>query len=367
MRVLLDCRMASWTGIGRYSTGLARELAKMDGLEIVQVIEEGSTAPVPDAETVTARSHAFYPTGGLELGRIVATAKPDLVHCLHVPTPIPVRHPLAVTIHDLMPLRVPEVMPSFVRRTAYRWWNARAASVAGVLLANSQATATDIRAFFPRANARVRVVLHAADDFADGEVAALPAELAAGGPYLLSMGNTKPHKDLPTLLRAFAQLDVRRPDLRLLLVGRDEPGYAASVLGDTPAARRVTFTGHVDDATLRALYAGAEAFVFPSRYEGFGLPPLEAMASGVPVVCSDAASLPEVVGDAALLFDAGDVTAAAGAILRLLDDPALRASLVAAGHARAALFTWERTAEQTMAAYRELLEGRGSAALRVRE
>jgi glycosyltransferase involved in cell wall biosynthesis len=367
MRVLLDCRMATWSGIGRYSTGLARELARIPDLEIVQVTEEGALAPVPDAEKVTARSHAFYPTGGLELARIAAQVRPDLVHCLHVPTPIPVRHPLVVTIHDLTPLRVPEVMPSVVRRAAYRWWNARAATVAGVLLANSQATAADIHSFFPHAKAHVRVVLHAADDFADGAVAELPAAFAGARPYLLSMGNIKPHKDLPTLLRAFAQVDVRRPELRLLLVGRDEPGYAASVLGDTPAARRVEFTGHVDDPTLRALYAGAEVFVFPSRYEGFGLPPLEAMASGAPVVCSDAASLPEVVGDAALLFPAGDVTAAAGAILRLLDDQALRASLVKAGHERVALFTWAATAAQTVTAYRELLEGRGGPVAGVRE
>jgi len=359
--------MADWSGIGRYSTGLARELARMSDIEIVQVIEEDADAPVPDAEKVTAHYHAFYPTGGLELGRIAEQVRPDLVHCLHVPTPIPVRHPLAVTIHDLTPLRVPEVMPSFVRRSAYRWWNARAASSAGVLLANSQATATDIHSFFPHAKARVRVVLHAADDFSDGVVAQLPPALAGGGPYLLSMGNTKPHKDLPTLLRAFAQVNVRRPDLRLLLVGRDEPGYASSVLGDTPTARCVAFTGHVDDPTLRALYAGAEAFVFPSRYEGFGLPPLEAMASGTPVVCSDAASLPEVVGDAALLFPAGDVTTAAGAILHLLGDDALRTSLVKAGHERAALFTWERTAAETVAAYRDLLDGHGGTAARVRE
>jgi alpha-1,3-rhamnosyl/mannosyltransferase len=271
-----------------------------------------------------------------------------------------------VTIHDLTPLRVPEVMPSIVRRTAYRWWNARATSVAGLILANSQATATDIHSYFPHAKARVRVVLHAADDFTDGTVAPLPADLTEGGAYLLSMGSTKPHKDLPTLLRAFAQINVRHPDLRLLLVGRDAPGYASSVLGDTPAARRVRFTGHVDDSTLRALYAGAEAFVFPSRYEGFGLPPLEAMASGTPVVCSDAASLPEVVGEAALLFPAGDVTAAAGAILRLLGDDELRASLVRAGRERAALFTWKRTADQTVAAYRDLLAGSGGPA-RVRE
>jgi len=365
-RILLDCRMADWSGIGRYSTGLARALATRADLELIQVIASGGSPPVADAETASARAHPFAPAGGLELGTIVRRVAPDLVHCLHVPTPIPVRHPLAVTIHDLTPLRIPEVMPSIVRRTAYRWWNARAASVAGVILANSQATANDIHSYFPHAKARVRVVLHAADDFADGDVSPLPATLADGGAYLLSMGNTKPHKDLPTLLRAFAQINVNHPDLRLLLVGRDEPGYADSVLGDTPAARRVHFTGRVDDPTLRALYAGAEAFVFPSRYEGFGLPPLEAMASGTPVVCSDAASLPEVVDEAALLFPAGDVTAAAGAILRLLGDDALRVSLVKAGRERAALFTWQRTAAQTVMAYRELLEGPGGA-VRVRE
>lgn len=364
MRVLLDCRMASWSGIGRYSTGLARELARIPDLEIVQVVEEGAVAPVPEAETLTARKHAFYPTGGYELGRLTDSAHPDLVHCFHVPTPIPVHHPLVVTVHDLTPLRVPEVMPSLVTRVAYRWWCGRAAAAAGLLIADSHATADDIASYFPRAAAHTRVVELAADDFMGGPAGGLTPALAEGGPYLLSMGNTKPHKDLPTLLRAFAQVNVRRPELRLLLVGRDVPGFAASVLGDTPTARRVAFTGHVDDPTLRALYAGAEVFVFPSRYEGFGLPPLEAMASGTPVVCSDAASLPEVVDEAALLFPAGDVTAAAGAVLRVLEDGGVRSSLVAAGRVRSALFTWEKTAAATVAVYRELLEAHGRPARR---
>jgi glycosyltransferase involved in cell wall biosynthesis len=356
MRVLLDCRMASWTGIGRYSTGLACSLARRGDIEIVQVVEAGAVPPVPEAESVTARLHAFYPTAGLELGWIASRVRPDVTHCLHVPTPIPARHPLAVTIHDLTPLIVPEVMPSALRRAAYRWWNARAARVADVLLANSAATAADIVRFFPHAAGRVRTVLHAADDFALIEAGVVPPQLAGdGSPYLLSMGNTKPHKDLPTLLRAFEQLQRTHESLRLLLVGADVPGYAASVLGAGPAAARVTFTGRVDDATLRGLYAGAAVFAFPSRYEGFGLPPLEAMISGAPVVCSNAASLPEVVGDAALLFPAGDAAACARQIERVLADAALRASLVTRGAERARRFTWERTAEATVAAYRELL------------
>jgi len=356
MRVLLDCRMASWSGIGRYSTGLARSLARMDGVEIIQVVEAGDTAPVPEAESIPAHKHAFYPTGGLELGSIVRSVKPDLTHCLHVPTPLPARHPLVVTIHDLTPLIVPAVMPSEIRRAAYRIWNFRASGEADRILANSNATKCDILRYFPHASGIVSVVPHAADDFALIEATPVPGSIAGdGAPYLLSMGNTKPNKDLPTLLRAFAKLHAMRPELRLLLVGRDHPGYAAAILGEGPAAARVAFTGHVPDGVLRSLYAGAAAFVFPSRYEGFGLPPLEAMISGTPVVCSDAASLPEVVGDAALLFPAGDVDVAAGQIARVLDDAALRASLIAAGAARAATFTWERTASQTMAAYRDVL------------
>jgi glycosyltransferase involved in cell wall biosynthesis len=145
------------------------------------------------------------------------------------------------------------------------------------------------------------------------------------------------------------------PELRLLLVGAGPSGYVRSVLGDDPASDAVVFTGRVDDPTLRRLYASATVFVFPSTYEGFGLPPLEAMISGTPVVCSDAASLPEVVGDAALTFPAGDADACAAAIARVLEEPELRARLVRQGAQRVRLFTWERTAEGTLAAYREVL------------
>ena len=165
------------------------------------------------------------------------------------------------------------------------------------------------------------------------------------------------------MLRAFARVAPLWPDLRLLLVGADVPGFVASVLDGDEAAGRVCFTGRVGDDVLRALYRDAAVFVFPSRYEGFGLPPLEAMAFGTPVVCSDAASLPEVVGDAALIFPAGDVGALADALSLVLGDVSVRGRLALAGPRRAARFTWERTAAGTVAVYREALEqfraGRG--------
>ena len=285
------------------------------------------------------------------------------------------RGTLVVTLHDLTPLLVPGVMPSAARRAAYRAWNARAARVAGRLIVPSRCTAADVERRFPLARGKVRVTPYAADDFSSGPAASLTGLLAdlVARPYVLAIGSTKPHKDLATLLRAFAQLAPRRPDLRLLLVGAEPLGYlgAASasagagvppgrppgVSQDVPPDVRacVAFTGRVSDAELRALYAGASAFAIPSLYEGFGLPPLEAMALGAPVVCADAASLPEVVGDAALLFPAGDAGALAAALSRVLDDPALRERLSQAGRERAAQFTWQRTAAATVAVYREAL------------
>ena len=206
------------------------------------------------------------------------------------------------------------------------------------------------------------MIVEAADDFTAGASGGLPQEFA-GTPYVLSFGNTKPHKDVPTLIRAFAVLAEADPELRLLLVGPDQPGYVASVLASSDSgasgadgvASRIRFTGWVGDAALRALYAGAAAFAFPSRYEGFGLPPLEAMSVGTPVVVAAASSLPEVVGDAALTFPPGDHAALAAALARVLAEPRLREELAERGRARAAGFSWNRTAAATLELYESLL------------
>jgi len=357
MRVLLDCRMADWSGIGRYTTGLVRALAACDDVEIIQFVAKGGAAPVAGAMSLHANAHPFTPEGGLELGRVARLAACDVTHCLHFPTPVPARHPLVVTIHDLTPLLVPGTMRAFPHGLAYRIWNRRASRVADRIITPSRFTATDVERFFPAAAGKIRVTPEAADDLTAGPVAPMSADLRAlaGERYMLSMGNTKPHKDLPTLLRAFEALAPDHPGLSLLLVGADVPGYATSVLGDSSVASRVHFTGRVDDATLRRLYADAAVFAFPSRYEGFGLPPLEAMGMGTPVVCADATSLPEVVGDAALLAPVGDADALARGLTSVLDDATVVARLVAAGRTRAAAFSWKNTARDTLAVYREVL------------
>jgi len=329
-------------------------------MQICMVGDVPPVVPSPVVVLKTAAAHPFGIRGALEFGRLVRETRPDIVHCAHFPTPMPVGRPLVVTLHDLTPLVVDGVLPWAFKRSVYRRWNARAARLADRIIAPSCATAEDIVGLFAVAQDKVVVVPEAADDFSSGQVGPLPAALAewTAQPYLLSMGNTKPHKDLPTLLQAFSRVASLEPDLRLLLVGTEPPGHLRTALADASpdTLGRVTFTGPVDDDGLRALYAGALAFVFPSRHEGFGLPPLEAMAFGAPVVCADAASLPEVFGQAAVMFPTGDVRSLVETLQRILHDPALRRSLSSAGRDHAAHFTWERTAAATIAVYRGAMQ-----------
>ncbi|MHB1323612.1 MAG: glycosyltransferase family 4 protein [Coriobacteriia bacterium] len=354
MRVLLDCRMATWGGIGRYAHGLVRALAEEPGLEIVQMTAHGETPPVREAETVEASAHPFSLRGALEFGAIARSAQPDVTHALHFPVPLPAAHPLVVSIQDLTPLLIQGVMPSALRRAVYRASLARAARVADLVLTPSACSTSDVARMFPAAAPRTRTVPLAADDFTSGEVGELP-EWVEGRRYVLSMGNTKPHKDLPTLLRAFDALADQ--SLLLVLAGTCPRGFVGSVLGGAPAAARVRFTGRADDATLRALYRSAALFVFPSRYEGFGLPPLEAMSLGAPVVVAEAGSLPEVVGEAALLVPPGDALSLAEAMQRVLTDESLAVEMRSRGLAQAAVFSWVRTARETADAYRAIAAG----------
>ncbi|MBN1193670.1 MAG: glycosyltransferase family 4 protein [Coriobacteriia bacterium] len=350
MRVLVDCRMSTWSGIGRYCQGLVRALVRTPGIGVIQMVAAGTQAPSGSAEVVEASSHPFSAGGSFEFGRIVRDVAPDITHALHFPTPRPVSHPLVVTIQDLTPLVVPGVMASAARRIVYRRSVGRAVRVADRIITPSAHTAQDVARLLPRAEGRITTVLLAADDFTSGPVGELP-EWLEGKRFILSMGNTKPHKDLPTLLQAFAALEDE--SLVLVLSGVDQEGYASSVLGQDRAASRVRFTGPISDDMLRALYSNAELLAFPSLYEGFGLPPLEAMSFGTPVVVSAAASLPEVVGDAALTFAPGDRDALADAMGQVLSDAGMASELSRRGKARAGELTWSRTAGLTAAVYRE--------------
>jgi glycosyltransferase involved in cell wall biosynthesis len=349
--------MASWTGVGRYTAALTRALSERGDIEPVLVVAEGKPVPpsLANFERHVASGNPFTPMGAWSLGAALRGIKPELTHCMHFPTPFPAVHPLVVTLHDFTPVIVPGVMPSAAKRAIYTVLNARTARIADAIVVPSRCTADDVTTRYPAARDKVWITPEAVDYFSSAAIGTIPEGLVPkGGRYILSMGCTKASKDLPTLLSAFAIIAESDPGIELLLVGGANEDYVDTYL-DGPHRSRVRFTGRVTDAELRGLYAGSAAFAFPSLYEGFGLPPLEAMAFGTPVVVARAASLPEVVGDAALLFEPGDAAGLSAALQQVLSDAALRDRLVLSGRARVAEFSWARTAELTVEAYRAVL------------
>jgi glycosyltransferase involved in cell wall biosynthesis len=265
-----------------------------------------------------------------------------------------------VTLHDLAFLLYPETHTAASR--AYYAAAGESARRAQRVIAVSQRTASDAVRLLGVDPARVRVVHEAASPAffprSADELAPIAARLGfdAARRFLLFVGTLEPRKNVPLLLDAFSIVR-RQLDVQLVLVGArgwlDAPivsAHARSGVGD--AAR---FVGWVDEADLAVLYSHAGAMVLPSLYEGFGLPVLEAMACGAPVICSNAGPLPEVAGDAGVMLPPSDPAAWANAVVSVLASPARREELRARGFARAAAFSWKRTAEATRDVYREAL------------
>lgn len=295
------------------------------------------------------------------LGRAAARERVDALHVQYF-APLAARMPLVVTVHDLAFLHVPASFPRGLRlamRVLVPWSVRRAARVVTV----SDYTARDLVRRYGVGPDRLRVIPLGVRP----ELAAPPPDrvrdvlarhdLAPG--YVLSLGRLNARKNLRRLVQAYAAARAGGGvDVPLVLAGRADHG-AASLLADLrlDGARTVRWLGLVPEADLAALYAGAGCFVYPSLFEGFGLPVLEAMACGCPVISSDRTSLPEVVGKAGVLVDPEDVQALAAAIGRVLHDPALAATLREGGLARSRELTWERTARLTLAAYEEAAGG----------
>ena len=282
-------------------------------------------------------------------------AKVDLLHSLGNTAPL-AGPPRVVTMHDLIYLSHPETTTGLLAKGLSVLAPAVARGATRVI-ADSEATARELERLLGTPRAKVDVVPLGPGlrpDTAPTPEAELRAQLGLGDrPLVLSVSARRPHKNLARLVEAMGRL----PHAALVLPGyssgfEDELRAIARAAG---AADRVHLIGWIDDAQLEGLYAAATCLAFPSLAEGFGLPVLEAMLRGLPVACSAVSSLPEVAGDAALLFDPLSVDAMAAAVGHLLQDAALRARLIARGHDQAARFSWERTAAGTVATYRRAL------------
>lgn len=370
MRVGIDGRvlMGRKTGDRTYALGLLRGLLDLDGRpRIVVMLNREPDASVretlPGVEFAVRERPGGYLWTLMALPRLAAETRIDLLHVQYM-TPFTAPCPAITTIHDVsfrlhpewFPLRHRVVMNTFIPRSI---------RAAAAVIAPSEATAADIRREYACSSAKTHVTPYAAPP----EFSGRPPEdamrscldgLGIERPYMLYVGNLQPRKNVARLLRAFAQA---RTDAgfahRLVIVGQAgwHCGQELRELRRAEAAGHALHAGYVDDESLPAFYAGADAFLFPSLMEGFGLPVLEAMAMGTPVLTSNTSSLPEVAGGAALLVPPHDEHEIAEGISALASDQRLRSRLREAGLARAAQFSWRRTAEATVEVYRTVLTG----------
>jgi glycosyltransferase involved in cell wall biosynthesis len=361
MRVALDGTplLGARTGVGEVVAGLLGALADRPDVEAVAyaitwagrdelprvVPPTVTTATRPIPARLVRELWARVPEPRIERW----TGPVDVVHALNFVAP-PARVPVVVMVHDLTFVRFPELCtPDTLRYpAAIRTALDRGAQVH----VPSDFVGDEVREEFHLPAERVTRIYSGLAPTQGGDPVA-GRRHAGAERYVLALGTIEPRKNLPTLVDAFDAIAATDPELRLVVAGPD--GWGTDAFAQSVARAhhggRVRRLGWVDDRTRRDLLAGASVFAYPSRYEGFGLPPLEAMAAGTPVVAARAGAVPEIVGDAAELVDPGDVDALAAALRRVLDDPTRRAELVGLGIERAGGFTWERAADEAVALY----------------
>jgi glycosyltransferase involved in cell wall biosynthesis len=354
---------ARQTGLSRYETQLAKHLTEYDDLDLRLYAQRGTQAGpglegthlrTPPVDVRNPAARILWEQSGMAAQ--VVRDRLDLFHGLAFVVPPLVRTPSVVTVHDLAFMKVDGHAPA--RRVAYltrmtKWSVERAARVIAV----SHQTKLDIVEQFGIDQSLIDVtplgVTGGLSPLSNEERAAFRRKHDLNRPTVLFLGTLEPRKNLPTLLRAFDQI-AEELDAELVLAGAQGwlPDELNRALENVTHRGRIRITGFIPEPDLRFWLGSVDLFTFPSRYEGFGMPPLEAMACGTPVVASNASSLPGVLGDAAVLVSPDDVDGFAGAMERVLTDRAVAEDLRARGITRSARFSWAETARLTHASYR---------------
>ncbi len=361
-------------GIGTYIRNVVRTLARLDRESDYFLI--GLPAKVDECGPLPANFHSVPLAdlentlkGAIEFRAIVRRLQCDVVHIPHlfwIPRGLPC--PYVLTVHDLLEHMRGAGDRSNLRRNLHLQLTRRALRKAARILAVSQFTRNEVQKLFGVADDRIEVVYNAIDErFLHGHASPGDRDLIAeryqvNYPFVLYAGAIRPHKNVVRTIEAFSALktelekEQQLPDLKLIIIGDDlsgHPGLRRTVVR-SGVQNDVRFLGFVPIEVLRIFYDVAKVFVFPSLYEGFGLPPLEAMAHGTPVVTSNTSSLPEVAGNAALLVNPENVFEIQRALQRALLDPALRGRMKQRGYEQAQRFSWTSSVERILAIYREV-------------
>ncbi|OIO52480.1 hypothetical protein COY93_02270 [Candidatus Uhrbacteria bacterium CG_4_10_14_0_8_um_filter_58_22] len=377
MKIGIDARFYGTIGkgLGRYVSELIAHLERIDDRnEYVIFLRRENfddyrpTAPNFRKELAEYRCYSLHEQVLYPL--FLRRFRLDLMHFPHFNVPLLYRRPFVTTVHDLILLHFPTVRSTTLnpltyrlKYLAYRLVMASALRRAKTILTVSETTKKEIERLFPKTKNKSIVVTGCAcsEKFSENQKENQPAETSVGPkkPYALYVGSAYPHKNLERLVKGFDRFRRQgHEDFGLVLVGAND--YFYERLQKEMTRERlglgVTFFGRASDEELADLYRNASFYVFPSLCEGFGIPPLEAMSYGLPVVSSNRSCLPETLGQAALYFDPEDIESMAAAMSQLADDEGLRTKLIEAGRIQCACYSWRDTAARTLTVYEQNLQ-----------
>ncbi len=375
MRIAIDMRRMYEFGLATYIRNVVRTLGRVDSVNEYLLL--GAAARFEQVGPLPENFH-FLPLQNpegtfatyLEMQRLVNAHAVDLVHVPHTFwRPLLARAPYVITVHDLLDYMYRARTNNSMRRAFHSYMTKRVMDKAARIFAVSNFTKRDVARHFNVDPAKIEVVYNALDEsFQRGHSTLTEQEMVRGryqvdSPFLLYAGRISPHKNVARIIEAFSALKAALakegayPDLKLIVIGDEvskNPDIRRAVIR-SGMQHDVRFLGYVSIDVLRIFFDMAKVFVFPSLYEGFGLPPLEAMAHGTPVVASNTSALPEVVGSAALLVNPENVFEISRAMHRMLTDQPLRERMKAAGIEQARRFSWETSVRRMVAVYEEVL------------
>ncbi len=375
MRIAIDARMLAdtLTGVGRYLLNLIKHLAEIDKKNDYLILAVSRLSPdhflnkfqAPNFEKIIVKTPIVSLRQHFTIPPILRREKIDIFHYPQFDLPFFQRRKSVITIYDLNVLQIADYFPKqrFIRRTYSRWITKISLQKAEKVIAISQSTKGDIIRYFKTPEEKIEVIYGAVDEhfhpLPQKETRKKLEKYSLSSPYLLYVGVHRAHKNLLRLLEAYRLLKENgRITHKLVIVGEKDPRFlqAKWKVEKLGLDGEVIFTGYLPEEDLPYFYNGATLFIFPSLYEGFGMPVLEAMACGTPVVCSHTSSLPEIAGEAAIFVDPHNIEAMAEGMKKVIDDGGLRKRLSLAGLEQAKRFSWHRTAQKTLEVYRSLQE-----------
>ncbi len=370
MRIGIDARFFGkiGKGLGRYTQKLIQHLEEIDSENqyFIFLRSENFDEYQPHNKNFTKvlANYRWYSFAEqFLLPKMLNKYNLDLVHFPHFNVPLLYRKKFVLTIHDLILLHFPTIRATrlnpfwyWIKYAAYKFNIYSAAKRARVIITVSKFTKNDIIGQYPSLHKKIIVTYEASDDSCRVSNITPHLSLEKYGiikPYLLYVGNAYPHKNLEKLIEAFDLVLTRYPNMQLALVGKEDFFYKR--LKEYSAEKNISsihFLGFVDDTDLDVLYRFAEAYVFPSLYEGFGLPPLEAMTKGSVVVSSDHPCMQEILENAALFVNAKSAKSIADGIIRIIEDRDLKQELIQKGYQQVTKYSWKKMAKETLEIYR---------------